>query len=97
MSQKPSMLEEKQGQFWNLHRIPNKTSYPDFRFFLLFCCFLQVNSGLKIGVCQISFGSLPKPNIRQFGRAAEYSAEAEYSAVWPNILPKPNRGSLFAE
>ena len=24
-------------------------------------------------------------------------AEAEYSAVWPNILPKPNRGSLFAE
>ena len=62
------MLEEKQGQFWNLHRIPNKTSYPDFRFFLLFCCFFQVNSGLKIGVCQISFGSLPKPNIRQFGR-----------------------------
>ena len=29
------MLEEKQGQFWNLHRIPNKTSYPDFRFFVL--------------------------------------------------------------
>ena len=28
------MLEEKQGQFWNLHRIPNKTSNPDFRFFL---------------------------------------------------------------
>ena len=27
------MLEEKQGQFWNLHRISNKTSYPDFRFF----------------------------------------------------------------
>ena len=26
------MLEEKQGQFWNLHRIPNKTPYPDFRF-----------------------------------------------------------------
>ena len=25
------MLEEKQGQFWNLHRIPNKTSYPDFQ------------------------------------------------------------------
>ena len=35
------MLEEKQGQFWNLHQIPNKTSYPDFRFFLLFCCFYQ--------------------------------------------------------
>ena len=28
------MLEEKQGRFWNLHRIPNKTSNPDFRFFL---------------------------------------------------------------
>ena len=32
-SQKPSMLEEKQGQFWNVHRISNKTSNPDFRFF----------------------------------------------------------------
>ena len=42
------MLEEKQGQFWNLHRIPNKSSYPDFVFFLLFCCFFQVFSGLKI-------------------------------------------------
>ena len=26
------MLEEKQGQFWNLHQIPHKTSNPDFRF-----------------------------------------------------------------
>ena len=26
------MLEKKQGQFWNLHQIPHKTSYPDFRF-----------------------------------------------------------------
>ena len=32
-SQKRSMLEQKQGQFWNLHRIPNKTWNPDFRFF----------------------------------------------------------------
>ena len=46
-SQKPSMLEEKQGQFWNLHRIPNKTSNPDFRFFFLF----QVFSGLKKSNC----------------------------------------------
>ena len=30
------MLEEKQGQFWNLHQISNKTSYPDFRFLLCF-------------------------------------------------------------
>ena len=35
-SQKPSMLEQKQGQFWNLHRIPNKTLNPDFQFFLIF-------------------------------------------------------------
>ena len=27
------MLEEKQGQFWNLHQIPHKTSNPDFVFF----------------------------------------------------------------
>ena len=32
------MLEKKQGQFWNLHRIPNKTPNPDFRFFLGFFC-----------------------------------------------------------
>ena len=35
-SQKPSMLEQKQGQFWNLHRIPNKKSNPDFQFLMLF-------------------------------------------------------------
>ena len=29
------MLEQKQGQFWNLHRIPNKSSNPDFDFFFL--------------------------------------------------------------
>ena len=29
------MLEQKQGQLWNLHRIPNKTSNPDFRYFFL--------------------------------------------------------------
>ena len=45
------MLEEKQRQFWNLHRIPNKTSHPDFRFFLLFCYFFQFFSGLKISNC----------------------------------------------
>ena len=38
------MLEQKKGQFWNQHRIPNKTSNPDFRFF-------QVLSGLKISNC----------------------------------------------
>ena len=38
------MLEQKQGQFWNLHRIPNKTSNPDFRLLLFL---LQFFSGLK--------------------------------------------------
>ena len=51
------MLEEKQGQFWNLHRIPNKTSYPGFRFFLLFCCFFHVFSGLKISNCNFIWKS----------------------------------------
>ena len=32
ISKKISMLEEKQGQFWNLHQIPHKTSNPEFRF-----------------------------------------------------------------
>ena len=40
-SQKQSMLEEKQGQFLNLHRIPNKTSNPDFRFLFLFCFYFS--------------------------------------------------------
>ena len=39
------MLEEKQGQFWNLHRIPNKTSNTDFR--LLFSFFFYFFYGLK--------------------------------------------------
>ena len=34
-SQKLSMIEEKQGQFWNLHQIPHKTSSPDFRLIFL--------------------------------------------------------------
>ena len=44
-SQKPSMLEEKQGQFWNLHQIPNKTSKS--QFFIFFYFLFQVFSGLK--------------------------------------------------
>ena len=40
-SQKPTMLKEKQGQFWNLHRISNKTSNPDFRFLFLFCFYFS--------------------------------------------------------
>ena len=40
-SQKPSMLEEKQGQFWNVHQIPNKTSNPSFCFVLISGFFLD--------------------------------------------------------
>ena len=35
--------------------------------------------------------------IRGVPNILRQPAEAEHSAVWPNILPKPNRGSLFAE
>ena len=62
-SQKPSMLEEKQGQFWNLHRIPNKTSNPNFRFLSLFF-FFQFFSGLKkVIVIFIRKSSLIKKNF----------------------------------
>ena len=37
------MLEQKQGQFWNLHRIPNKTSNPDFIFFSFFSGLIKSN------------------------------------------------------
>ena len=49
------MLEEKQGQFWNLHQIPNKTSYPDFWFF----CFVVFSgfSRLKISNCNFIWKS----------------------------------------
>ena len=37
------MLDEKQGQFWNLHQIPHKTLYLDFRliFFVLFFLMIE--------------------------------------------------------
>ena len=48
---------------------------------------LMIYAHMKVGVCRIFFGSLPKSNIRQFGRIfcrsrifgslAEYTAEAE--------------------
>ena len=45
-----------------------------------------------------AFFSLPVlVSFRGVPNILRQPAEAEYSAVWPNILPKPNRGSLFAE
>ena len=42
------MLEEKQGQFWNLHQIPQKTSNPDFRLIFLMIEDFQINLQLLI-------------------------------------------------
>ena len=70
-NQKPSMLEEKQGQFWNLHRIPNKTSNPDFLFFFsgffsglknVIVIFIQKSSIIK------KIGRKSKIGIRSFVR-----------------------------
>ena len=44
------MLEQKQGQFWNLHRIPNKTSL--FSIFFYFYFF-----GLKLKKSNCNFYS----------------------------------------
>ena len=40
---------------------------------------------------------ISKINNRGVPNILRQPTEAEYSAVWPNILLKPNRGSLFAE
>ena len=34
--------KKKQGQFWNLHQIPNKSSYPNFRFSFYFFRWLKI-------------------------------------------------------
>ena len=78
------MLEQKQGQFWNLHRIPNKTSNPDFRvlFFLVFF------SGLKkVIVIFIRKSSLIKKNKtkienRDLKFCAEFDADSETVLVF---------------
>ena len=45
------MLEEKQEQFWNVHRIPNKLRIPIFDFIF------QFFSGLKISNCNFIWKS----------------------------------------
>ena len=57
-SQKLSMQEEKQGQFWNLHHIPHKTSNPDFRFSSYF--FMMEDFQIKL---QLLFFS-PEKNLK---------------------------------
>ena len=56
------MLEQKQRQFWNLHRIPNRTSNPDFQFlnFFFFCY-----SGLKKSNCNFHSKIFPHKKIRR--------------------------------
>ena len=56
------MLEQKQVQFWNLHRIPNKTSNPDFRYLFFFFCFF---SGLKKEIVIIYSKIFPHQKIRR--------------------------------
>ena len=86
-SQKPSMLEEKQGQFWNLHRIPNKTSNPDFRFFF-FCFLFQFFSGLKKSNCNFYSKIFPhqqnktKIGIRSFVRIQKFDADSKTVLVF---------------
>ena len=38
------MLEQKQRQFWNRQRVPNKITFSDFRFFLSVFCYFRSNS-----------------------------------------------------
>ena len=52
------MLEQKQGQFWNLHRIPNKKSNPDFRLFFFISVFFWTKK--KVIVIFIRKSSLIK-------------------------------------
>ena len=65
------MLEQKQGLFWNLHRIPNKTSNPDFRFFF------QFFSGLKKSNCNFYSKIFPhqKNKTKIKNRDSKFCAE----------------------
>ena len=64
-SQKPSMLEEKQGQLWNLHRIPNKTSNPDFCFWFFNLIFFFFFFGIKKSNCNFYSKIFPHKKIRR--------------------------------
>ena len=66
------MLKQKQGQFWNLHRIPNKTLNPDFQFFLFqFFSLLK-----KVIVIFIQKSSLIKKNKTKIkNRDSKFCAE----------------------
>ena len=83
------MLEEKQGQFWNLHRIPNKTSYPDFRFFLLFCCFFQFFSGLKISNCNFIL------KIFNHRKKIKLKSKIKIRSFIPNLMKIPKLSLFF--
>ena len=76
-SQKPSMLEEKQGQFWNLHRIPNKTLNPDFRFLFLLLFYFMFFSRLKKSNCNFYSKIFPhqKNKTKIKNRDSKFCAE----------------------
>ena len=71
------MLEQKQGQFWNLHRIPNKTSNPDFRFLLFFISVFF--SGLKKSNCNFYSKIFPhqKNKTKIKNRDSKFCAELD--------------------
>ena len=56
------MLKEKQGQFWNLHQIPHKTWYPDFRLIFLMIEDFQIKLQLLILVQKKTERKLNKKN-----------------------------------
>ena len=84
------MLEQKQGQFWNLHRIPNKTSNPDFDFCFFF---ISVFSGLKKSNCNFYSKIFPlkkkKNKTKIKNRDSKFCAEfdADCKTVLVYFLP----------
>ena len=66
-SQKLSMLEEKQGQFWNLHQIPQKTLNTDFCLIFLMIEDFQIKLQLLFLV-QKKLKKKSKIGIRSFVR-----------------------------
>ena len=72
------MLEQKQGQFWNLHRIPNKTSNPDF-FFSFF-------SGLKKSNCNFYSKIFPHQKNKTKIKNRDLKFCAEFDANSKTVL-----------
>ena len=77
------MLEQKQGQFWNLHRIPNKTSNPDFRFLFFF---ISVFFWTKKSNCNFFFENLPSSKNKTKIKNRDSKFCAEFDADSKTVL-----------